>query len=63
MKYTLFCVPVMTTVQKYENGTKIGIFPIPSACWSGFGIFELNRGNPDEIGMVGQSEFRSNFAK
>ena len=35
---------------------KIGIFPILIAYWSGFEIFKQNRDNPDEIGMVGQSE-------
>ena len=35
---------------------KIGIFPILIAYWSGFWIFKQNRDNPDEIGMVGQSE-------
>ena len=30
---------------------EIGIFPIPNAYWSGFGIFKQNRDNPDEIGM------------
>ena len=27
---------------------------IPIVYWSGFGIFKQNRGNPDEIGMVGR---------
>jgi len=37
--------------------SKSGFFPaIPIACWSGFGIFNENEGNPDEIGMVGQSD-------
>ena len=35
--------------------TKIAIFPVVIAYWSGFGIFKQNRENPDEIGMVGQS--------
>ena len=42
----------------FENNrtdVKIGIFPVPIAYWSGFGIFKQNRKNPDEIGMVGQS--------
>ena len=30
-------------------------FPIPTEVASGFGIFKQNRGNPDEIGMVGHS--------
>ena len=30
-------------------------FPISIACWSGFGIFKKDWGDPDEIGMVGQS--------
>lgn len=54
MKYTIFYVLV---IQKYNIRTdvKIGIFPIPIACWSGFGISNQNWGNPDEIGMAGQS--------
>ena len=39
-----------------NTDVKIGIFFIPIACWSGFGIFKQIRENPDEIGMVGQSE-------
>ena len=35
--------------------TKIAIFPVVIAYWSGFGIFKQNRENPDEIGMVEQS--------
>ena len=53
--YSISCpcnVSIRIILQKY---VKIGIFPIPIACWSGFGIFNENRGNPDEIGMVGQS--------
>ena len=60
VKYTLFSDPVMSLLwQLYKNvrmDAKIMIFPIPIARWSGFGIFEQNRGNPDEIGMAGQSE-------
>ena len=49
----------------YENLTKIsqharveiGIFLIPIALWSRFGIFKQNRNNPNEIKIVGQSEF------
>ena len=37
-----------------KTDVTIGIFPI--AYWSGFGIFKQNRENPDEIGIVGQSE-------
>ena len=44
-------------LQKYQNGFKIWIFPLPIACWWGFGIFNQNRGNPDEIGVVGQSDY------
>ena len=33
---------------------KIGIFPISIAYWSGLGTFKQNRGNPNDIGMVGQ---------
>ena len=36
---------------------EVRIFLIPIACWSGFGIFKQNRDNPDEIGMVGQSDW------
>ena len=46
----------------YENLTKMseqmsksGFF-LPIACWSRFGALEQNQDNPDEIGMVGQSE-------
>ena len=39
-----------------NTDVKIGIFPIPIAYWSGFGIFKQNRENPDEIGMVGHAE-------
>ena len=35
---------------------EIGIFPIPIAYRSGFGIFKQNRENLDVIGMVGQSD-------
>ena len=41
--------------ENLKTDVKIGIFPIPMACWSGFGIFKRNRENPDEIGMVGLS--------
>ena len=37
-----------------RTNVKIGIFLIPIPYWSGFGIFKQIRGNPDEIGMVGQ---------
>ena len=30
-------------------------FPIPNAYWSGFGIFEQNRKDPDEIRMIKES--------
>ena len=33
----------------------MGIFPIPIAYWSGFGIFKQNQDNLDEIWMAGQS--------
>ena len=39
-----------------QHASKIGIFPISIAYWSGFGIFKQNWDNPDEIGMVGQSD-------
>ena len=39
-----------------KTDVKIGSLPIPIAYWSGFGIFKQNRENPDEIGMVGQSD-------
>ena len=42
--------------ENIRTDVKIGIFPIPITYWSGFRIFKQNRGNPDEIGMVGQSE-------
>ena len=34
---------------------KIRIFPISITGWSGFGILKKDWGDPDEIGMVGQS--------
>ena len=43
---------------KFENfrtDVKIGIFSIPIVYWSGFGIFEQNWENPDEIGVVEKS--------
>ena len=41
--------------EKIKTNVKIGIFPIPIACWSEFRIFKQNWENADEIGMVGQS--------
>ena len=37
---------------------KIEIFPVLIIYWSRFEIFKQNRGNPDEIGIVGQSAER-----
>jgi len=42
--------------ENMKTDVKIGIFPIPIACSSGFGIFKQNLENPDEIGMVGKCE-------
>ena len=39
-----------------QADVEIGTFPIPTSCRSGFGIFKQNRDNPDEIGMVAQSD-------
>ena len=44
------------SLENIRNDVKIGIFPIPIAYCSGFWIFKPNRDNPNEIGMVGQSE-------
>ena len=49
LSFRCSCVFIKTDV-------KIGFFPIPIAYWSGFGIFEQNRENPGEIGMVGHPE-------
>ena len=43
------------SLESIKTDVKIGIFPIPIAYWSGFGMFKQNRENPDEIGMIGQS--------
>ena len=40
---------------KILTRVKIRIFPISIAYWSRFRVFEQNRDNPDEIGIVGQS--------
>ena len=52
----------MIIVKNITTRVEIGIFRIPIAYWSGFGIFKQTRDNPDEIGMVGKSViFRSTF--
>ena len=39
--------------ENIRTDVKMGVFPILIAYWLGF---KENQGNPDEIGMVGQSE-------
>ena len=41
-----------------QNDVKIVIFPIPISFWSVLEIFKQNRGDPEEIGMAGQSAER-----
>ena len=45
----------MRVLEKYQNGCQNRDFPCPDTVWSGFGIFDQNRGDPNETGMVGQS--------
>ena len=41
-----------------QNDVKILIFSIPLSFWSVLEIFKENRGDPEEIGMAGQSAER-----
>ena len=41
-----------------QNDVKIVIFPIPISFWSVLETFKQNRGDPEEIGMAGQSAER-----
>ena len=40
------------SVENFRTTVEIWNFPIPNAYWSGFGIFEQNRKDPDEIRMI-----------
>ena len=55
-KPTILCVVSLYEYHKnlVENFRTVEIwnFPIPNAYWSGFGIFEQNRKDPDEIRMI-----------
>ena len=48
----------MKTSSSSQNDVKILIFPIPISFWSVLEIFKENRGDPEEIGMAGQSTER-----
>ena len=41
--------------ENFRTTVEIWNFPIPNAYWSGFGIFEQNRKDPDEIRMIKES--------
>ena len=41
--------------ENFRTTVEIRNFPIPNAYWSGFGIFEQNRKDPDEIRMIKES--------
>ena len=55
-KPTILCVVSLYEYHKnlFENFRTVEIwnFPIPNAYWLGFGIFEQNRKDPDEIRMI-----------
>ena len=57
---SILCVVSLYEYQKnsFENfrtTVEIWNFPIPNAYWSGFGIFQQNRKDPDEIRMIKES--------
>ena len=51
--YSVWC----HCMNSFENFRTVEIwnFPIPNAYWSGFGIFEQNRKDPDKIRMIKES--------
>ena len=60
--YSILCPYYVTIMKLYKHirtDVKIRVFTIRITCWSGFVIFEQNRGSPDEIRMVGQSDIVS----
>ena len=54
-----FQLSILCVVSLYEYHTSMSVeiwnFLIPNAYWSGFGIFEQNRKDPDEIRMIKES--------
>ena len=56
-KPTILCVVSLyeyhkNSFENFRTTVEIWNFPIPNAYWSGFGIFEQNRKDPDEIRMI-----------
>ena len=49
VKYPAFPFLLGEFNENITTRVEIGIFPIPIAYWSGFGIFKQNRDNPDSL--------------
>ena len=51
----MFSKSIVLSFENFRTTVEIWNFPIPNAYWSGFGIFEQNRKDPDEIRMIKES--------